>query len=95
MMFQKITSKQIAMDIFEVTRREFLDYARWTARKICSEKGHVTSDDVRELVKLPKGVDGRVCGAIFRGTEWKKTGYTQTKISSSHRRPIGIFVLNK
>lgn len=81
------------MDLFEVTRREFLEYARWTARKICQEKGHVTSDDVREIVQLPRGIDGRVYGAIFSGKEWVKTGYAQTKIKSSHGRPIAVFTL--
>jgi len=81
------------MDLFEATRREFLEYSRWVARKICKEKGHVTTDDVRELVQLPKGIDGRVCGAIFKGDEWIKTGYTQTNIKSSHNRTICVFTL--
>jgi len=89
--FHKINSKQQAMNLFEATRHEFLEYARWTARKICQEKGHVTTDDVRELVELPKGIDSRVFGAIFKGNEWIKTGYTHTKIKSSHGRPIAVF----
>jgi len=86
-------TKQIAMNLFEMTRKEFLDYARWIAKDICRKKGHVTSDDVREFAKLPPNIDGRVYGAIFSGDEWIKTGYTQTKIKSSHGRPIAVFTL--
>lgn len=94
MRFHKVNSKQQALDLFEAKRREFLDYARWVARKICSEKGHVTIDDIREVVQLPQGIDGRVYGAVFRGDGWIKTGYTQTTVKSSHRRPIAIFTVN-
>lgn len=93
MIFQKTNSKQQAMNLFEATRIEFLDYARWVARKICLEKGHVTIDDVRELVSLPPGIDGRVYGAVFKEKDWIKTGFTQTKIKSSHNRPISVFTL--
>lgn len=86
-------TKQMAFDVFELQRKEFLDYARWTARKICQEKGHVTTDDVREIVQLPKGIDGRVYGAIFNNKEWVKTGYTQTKVTSSHGRIIAVYTL--
>ncbi len=93
MIFTKINSKQKAMDLFKITRREFLDYSRWVARKICKQKGHVTVDDIRELVQLPKGLDGRCYGGIFIGKEWIKTGYTHTTIRSSHGRPIAVFSL--
>ena len=87
-----IQSKQQAMDLFEAKRKEFLELCRWIAVKICKKNGRVTIDDVRNEVKLPLGIDGRVFGAVFSGKEWVKTGYTQTKIKSSHNRPISIFI---
>jgi hypothetical protein len=94
MQFQKINSKQQALNIFEATRKEFLEDARIKARMIFEEKGQVTTDDIRQVVKLPAGIDARVLGAIFVKRDWKKIGYTQTNVKSSHSRPISIFVLN-
>lgn len=87
-------SKQLAMNLFETNRKEFLTYARWVAERICRVKGHVTTDDVREEIGLPKDLDGRVYGAVFNRKDWRKVSYTQTKIKSSHGRPIAIFTLS-
>ncbi len=88
-----ITSKQQALDLFETERHEFLEHCRWVARRIYNEKGHVTIDDVREQVILPKNIDGRVFGAVFNTSDWEKTGYTHTSRKTSHHRPIAVFVL--
>ncbi len=88
---ESIKTKQQAFNLFEATRRMVLDDARLVATKFCVANGQVTIDDVRKEVQLPKGMDGRVFGAVFKGKEWKKVGYTQTQIRSSHGRPISIF----
>lgn len=90
---KRIETKQMVFDMFAATRRDYLDLARQAAALICRDKGFVTSDDVRAVVPLPKGIDGRVLGAVFSGKEWVKIGYTQTKVRSSHYRPISIFQL--
>ena len=88
-----MTTKQEALDLFEKTRIEFLDLCRWVAVKIARQKGNVTVDDVRAEVKLPLNIDGRVLGAVFNKRDFEKVGYTQTRIKTSHSRPIGVFVL--
>lgn len=89
-------SKQLALDLFEANRAEFLEECRRVAKQLASESinGEVTIDDVREIVTLPEGIDGRVFGAVFN-KEWVRVGYTQTKRASSHRRPIAVFKLKK
>lgn len=94
MQFQKINSKQEALNIFEYTRKEFLDDARQKALIIFKEKGKVTTDDIRKVVTIPAGIDARVMGGIFRNKTWKKIGYTETSIKTSHGRPISVFILN-
>lgn len=86
-------TKQEAFDLFEQKRHEFLENCRWVARRLCKEKGHVTTDDIRKECPLPLGIDGRVYGAVFAGEEWEKTGTISTKIKASHGRPISVFVL--
>jgi len=87
-----VQSKQIVMELFEDTRREFLENCRWIARRIAKENGgRVTIDDVREQVTTPENVDPRVYGAVFNTDEWEKVGYTNTTRQSSHGRPIAIF----
>ncbi len=89
-------TKQLAFDLFEDTRKEFLENCRWIARKIAERKDTVTIDDVRSETKLPLGIDGRVYGAVFANKdEWEKVGYTQTSIKTSHARPIAVFKLKK
>ena len=87
-------TKQQAMDLFEKTRIEFLNYARWWAQKIYKEKGNVSVDDIREKIAIPQGLDGRVLGAVFNRKDWKKVGYQSTRVKTSHARPVGIFVRN-
>lgn len=86
-------TKQTALNLFEITRKEFLESCRWIARKIAKAKGNVTIDDVRNEVKIPLNIDARVLGAVFNTPDFEKVGYTSTKIKSSHGRPISVFRL--
>jgi len=89
----KIETKQQAFDLYKKTRLEFLEFARWTARKVLKDSGTVTTDDLRKLITLPPGIDPRCWGAVLSGDEFEKIGYTTTKIRTSHGRPIGIWRL--
>jgi len=88
-----IESKQIAFNLFETNRREFLDYARWVAKRIYKIKGNVSTDDIRGEIGLPKDLDGRVFGAVFNRREWEKVGYKTTNIPTSHGRPVAVWIL--
>lgn len=83
-----------ALEILENTRMEFVTECRNQANRLISLNGQVTIDDVRELCPLPKGIDGRVYGAVFNTKDFKCVGYTTTKRKTSHRRPIGVFELS-
>ncbi len=85
-------TKQLALNLFEKTRKEFLDNARWIAIRIAKENnGYVNIDQVRNQVTTPNGVDQRVYGAVFNTTDFEKSGYTLTTRKTSHGRPIAIF----
>lgn len=87
-----INTKQQAFNLFENTRKEFLDNCRWIAVRIAKEhNGCVNIDQVREQVTTPDGVDPRVYGSVFNSEEFEKSGYTQTTRKTSHGRPISVF----
>ena len=88
-----IETKQQALNLFEATRLEFLEYARWVAKRIAEKKGHVTIDDIRGEISVPLNLDGRVLGAVFNTPEWEKVGYSTTKIKSSHGRFVSVWHL--
>jgi len=88
-----IESKEEAMEVLNRTRKDFLLKARELAIKIVKEKGQVTTDDIRLQIEIPKGVDGRVMGAVFNSKTWISIGYKKSEIETSHRRPISIFKL--
>ena len=84
-----IASKEEALDLFEMTRAEYLAKARKTALGLFKGKP-ITVNDVREVCPPPKGMDGRVMGAIFRTDDWVMIGYTPSL--RAHKRPIAQFV---
>lgn len=93
----KIQSKQEAFDIFEDQRAEFLANARWIAYKIGQKKGSVTIDDVRQEIKIPSFITGKVLGAVFNQKDhndeplWEKVGYKPTTVKSSHGRLVTVW----
>jgi hypothetical protein len=87
----KFSSKESALSHFEKTRKEFLEECREVARKVCERKGYASIDDVREMVKTPKGVSPKIYGAVFNTKEWQPIGYTRTQRSSSHGRIVGVY----
>lgn len=80
------------MGLFEQTRKQFLENARWVAVRIAKQNnGFVNIDQVREQVTTPQNVDPRVYGAVFNKEEFEKSGYTLTTRKTSHSRPISVF----
>jgi len=85
-------TKQQALDLFEKTRKEFLENCRWIATRIANEhNGYVNIDQVREQVTTPEGVNPKVYGAVFNTDEFEKSGYTITTRKTSHGRPISVW----
>lgn len=84
-----------ALELLERTRKQYVRRARAYAIGHARLHGSVTADDVRKALPLPEGIDGRVMGAIFNTQALKKIGYTQTKVATSHGRPIAVFAINR
>jgi len=86
-------TKQMVMDLFEVTRAEYLEKARIWADRIARHNGTVTIDEVREYCPPPEDVDPRLMGAVLSTKEFRCIGYRKSTRSKCHHRPIGIFEL--
>ncbi len=89
-----LDSKEAAMEAFERARAEFLD----AARAVLSQKpigARMTVDDVRAVVPIPDGIDGRVMGAVFNQEGWQADGYANSKRRECHGRPIRVFLKTK
>lgn len=91
--------RDIAIDLLERTRADWIQRARIVAHNIIIGRQHywlggwVTADDLREVWPVPVGQDARVVGAVFRDKRFVKMGYTATERPSSHSRPIAVFRL--
>lgn len=79
------------LDLFELTRPEFLEEARQIARDLALGGKLVTIDDVRVQCPPPDNVDPRVMGAVFNTKEWEASGYIRSTRSTCHKRPICQF----
>ena len=84
-------TKQEAMNLFSVKRKEFLDYCRWVAVRLYRERGNITIDDVRDEVKLPLNINGKVFGAVFNTDDWELVSYVKTTRQTSHGRRVAVW----
>ena len=69
----------------------YLANARQAAYKLAQQKGFVTSDDVVNVVGMPKSPS--VVGSIFKGNGFIRVAYTPTTRNSTHCREIGVWRL--
>jgi hypothetical protein len=90
-----IQDKDQALQAFEENRKAFLEHCRYVARAVANarEDRQVTIDDIRERVRLPDGMDGRVFGAVFSKDEWEAVGFRKSRQKINHGRPITVFKL--
>jgi hypothetical protein len=70
----------------------YLEKARQTAYKLAQQKGFVTSDDVVRVVGMPS--TPTILGALFKGKNFIRVGYTPSTRSQTHGREIGVWRLN-
>ncbi|AOG02832.1 hypothetical protein [Bosea sp. RAC05] len=77
----------------EAARRDWLVEARKIALHLGRTIGQVTADDVRKLIAIPKGVDGRVMGVLFNDGNWRCVGYRRSTRTECHHRPVGVHEL--
>lgn len=73
---------------------DWIESARAAARKLASERGEISSDDIWDIAPPPAGVDPRVLGAIFSDkTLWERTRYTKSSRKVNHGRVIACWKL--
>ena len=84
-----VNGKQIALDLFEKTRAEWLKAARSARDEVLLCKGEVCADDIWRVCPPPAYADPRVMGAVFNGL--KCVGYRKSERKECHNRPIGVF----
>ena len=81
-----------ALALLEANRADHMATALEITINHTKKHGGVTSSDVfepmRRLDILPKNVDPRWMGAVFRRKCWKRVGYVN---GGSHLRPISIW----
>lgn len=87
--------KEQALDQLETRHQDWLTFMRGTARRIAQLQGSVTTDDLHEVAELYNHhpANAKAYGAIFRGPEWKATGYRKTTRPAAHARPIRVWEL--
>lgn len=67
--------------------------ARRAARRIASEHGAVTINDVREICPPPDEADPRIMGSVLKKDEFVRVGFQVSSRRSCHGRMIGVFRL--
>lgn len=76
----------------EALRAEWLEDARATAKAIIRRRGEVTADDINRECPVPKGIEPRTMGCVFRSREFKLLKYVAGARSV---RQIGVYGLSK
>lgn len=90
-----MTDQQSWLDLFKEHRSQYLEEAREKAEQIARQEGYVTVDMLRAVHPLPKNIDGRVYGAVFKDKRFVSIGWVKSTRRISHGRPIQKFVLNE
>ena len=81
-------------EILELHRAEYLARARDIARELLETRSSITVNDIRERLDVPKGLDPRLMGAVFRHKDFEKTGeFVLSSRKACHARPIQRFRL--
>lgn len=83
--------EQDVLPLFEQTRPAYLAHARRIAAELGRDGRRITIDEVREKAPPPKGLDPRVCGAVFLRSDWVKVGYANSGRRTCHGRAVAIF----
>ena len=89
--------KAAAFDLLEVTREEIILKARRRFGDALLRNGEATTDDAREGLEIPEGVDpvclGAVPGFLARQGIIRRVGYRPSLRPEAHARPLSIWGL--
>ena len=86
-------SQEEALSALEEARADWLAMARASALEVANQKGFVTVDDIHRTCPVPKGIDGRVMGAVFNTADFEAGDFVLSSRKICHGRPIRRFVL--
>ncbi len=77
-------------------RKELLEWARLSAKRIARAAGRVSYDDVYRVLeytgKQPELL-GSAAGNVFRTGEWESVGWKPSERKSNHARPMRVWRL--
>ena len=89
-----MNGKQVALDLFETHRANYLADARMMAKLLYGVRNEpISTDDIHKHCPIPDGIDPKVMGAVFNKADWVPVGYAQTKRKIAHSRTIRLWVL--
>ncbi|HUE71431.1 MAG TPA: hypothetical protein VMP01_11155 [Pirellulaceae bacterium] len=89
--------KDAALSHLELRRAAFIRRARREFLHVLLARGSATSDDLRQRLELPEGIDpkvfGAVPGALAKAGIIAQDGFATTARPEAHARPVGIWKL--
>ena len=84
--------RQLALDLSSKDREEWIELCRREARRVATERGEVSSDDLWPIVPEPPGnVDRRAIAGAFRGMIKVCKKFSERRVC--HHREISVWRL--
>jgi hypothetical protein len=74
-------------------KSDWIFKARDAARRLATERGQITINDVRGVCPPPEDADPRIMGAVFLKREFERVGFAASSRDACHHRTIGVFKL--
>lgn len=87
------TRRTRQQEIFQRESEEWLAAARKVARRIATERGTVSSDDVRKQCPITGGIHRNAVGSIFKTRDFIWTGVKRSSTPSRKAGMIGVYML--
>lgn len=88
-----MSNPQTVPDLFQKTKREWIDGARSVAVKLLRKRSSITIEDVLEAYPRPKYLHRNATGSVFHSAEFQPIGYTASRRRLSHGRTIRVWTL--
>lgn len=85
---------QTVQDLFGISREQWLEGARLTARRLLRTKSKITIEDVLERYPRPKYLHRNTTGSVFKTDMFVPVGYVPARKLTSHKRIIRLWTLS-
>lgn len=85
---------QTVPDLFQETKKSWLDGARATARRLLKTRSRITIEDVLKEYPLPRYLHHNTIGSVFQDKMFEANGFTISQRPISHGRAIRWWTLN-